>query len=161
VRGDLIPELRPWKVSHHAVKGHGSGGNIIPLIDDIEKFEMTTTSAPLWAGLVAAIRFIREIGVDRIEARTRALGAYAAEKLAEVPGVAVTSPLAPETRSGLVTFTVDGTEPKAVVKHLWERGRVVARWIDRPAGVRLTTALFNTEEELETVAGLVGEMAGS
>ena len=161
VRRDLIPELQPWKVSHHAVKGHGSNWDIIPRTDEIEKFEMTTTSAPLWAGLVAAIRFIREIGVDRIEARARALGAYAAERLADVPGVAVTSPLAPETRSGLVTFTVDDTDPKAVVRQLWERGRVVARWIDHPPGVRLTTALFNTEEELETVAALVGEMSES
>jgi len=161
VRRELIPELQPWKVSHHAVMGHDSHWDATPRTDDIEKFELTTTSAPLWAGLVAAIRFIREIGIAAMEARARDLGVFAAERLAEVPGVTVTSPLEPGTRSGLVTFTVDGMDPRTVVGRLWERGRIVARSISRPPGVRLSTAVFNTAEELEAVAALVREMGGS
>lgn len=159
VRKELIPELQPSKVGGRAVQSFDRRGGFVPRSEGIEKFELTTTSGPLWAGLIAAIEFLRGIGASAIEERSRALGAYAAEKLAEAPGVTVTSPQHPKTCSGLVTFAVRGREPRAVVESLWERGRVVARPVEWPPGVRFSTAFFNTEGEIDQAVALVGDLA--
>ena len=160
VRRELISELQPWKVGGRAAQSFDRTGNLTPRNDEITKFELTTTSTPLFAGMVAAIEFLQEIGIPATQERALALGSRAAEQLASIPGVTVTSPRDPETRSGLVTFTVQGKEPVQVVDALWEQGKVVARSVQWPPGVRLATTFFITEDEIDQVCALVSELAG-
>ena len=158
VRRDLIPALQPWKVGGRATQEFDRQGGLVPRTDAIEKFELTTVSTPLWAGLVAAVEFHQEAGSEAIEKRAMALAARAAQRLAEIPGVTLTSPSDPDTRSGLVTFSVAEKEPKAVVEYLWQRGGVVARSVQWPPGIRFSTAFFVSEEEIDRAAALVGEL---
>lgn len=159
IRKNLISELQPRKVSGSSAKTFDRDGAMEPKTDEITKFELTTTSIPLFAGMVTAIEFLQEIGLTTTEKRAIALAAYAAGILSEIPGVVVTSPTDPDTRSGLVTFTVPGMEPTQVVEQLWERAKVVTRSVQWPPGVRLSTAFFITEEEIDQVCAVVGEMA--
>ena len=159
VRRELVPELQPRKVGGRAAHSFDREGNLTPRSDEITKFELTTTSVPLFAGMVAAIEFLQEIGLPATEERAVALGSRAAERLADIPGVSVTSPTDPQTRSGLVTFTVRGKEPVQVVNALWEQDKVVARSVQWPPGVRLATTFFITEDEIDRVCALVGELA--
>ena len=158
IKEELIEAIRPSKVSGWAVKNYESPGDFVWRTGRVEKYELTTTSGPLWAGLIEAIGFIDGLGTEAVEARGRALAAFAADRLARLQGVTVLSPTDPETSASLVAFAVEGWDPKRSVQHLWERGRVVCRSVPRPEGVRLSTAFFNTEEELEVLADLVGAM---
>ena len=159
VRRELVPVLQPWKVSMRAAQEIDRTGGFEPRTDYIGKFEVSTTSTALWAGLLGAIGFHNEYGSQAIEERAISLGAYAAGRLAEIPGVVVTSPTDPETRSGLVTFTVGGKEPRAVVEYLWQQAAVVARSVAFPPGVRISSAFFNTEEEMDRIAAVVAGFA--
>ncbi|MBI4289682.1 MAG: aminotransferase class V-fold PLP-dependent enzyme [Chloroflexi bacterium] len=151
IRRDLIPQIRPYKVAHHAAADVNLHGHWRPEAESIKKFELTTTSAPLWAGLSTAIDFLQGIGLKEVQERVLYLSALAADRLGSLPGVTILSPRHPRLRSGLMTFSVDGVDPQKAVSHLWETGKIVCRSVDEPAGVRLSLDFFSTEEEIEKV----------
>jgi selenocysteine lyase/cysteine desulfurase len=60
--------------------------------------------------------------------------------------------------SGLVSFEVSGIAAKEAAERLLKQGFVV-RYIPEPYPyIRASTHLFNTEEELEAFANIVGEL---
>lgn len=152
IRRELVPGIQPYKVAHHAAARSESSQRWTPEVESIKKFELTTTSAALWAGLAAAIDFLQGIGIQAIQERALSLAAVAADRLGSIPGVTVTSPCHPELTSGLVSFSVSASGgPQEVVAYLWEKARIVSRWVNNPPGVRLSLDFFNTEEEVEKV----------
>jgi selenocysteine lyase/cysteine desulfurase len=46
-----------------------------------------------------------------------------------------------------------------VVEYLWQQAAVVARSVAFPPGVRLSSAFFNTEEEMDRIAAVVARFA--
>ncbi|MBI4216781.1 MAG: aminotransferase class V-fold PLP-dependent enzyme [Chloroflexi bacterium] len=168
VRRDLIPQLQPPKVGGRAAAAYDFLGHMTPNTQEITKFELTTTSGPLWAGMVAAIEFLQNLGTENTWKRVRALSELAVAKLAEAPGVSIVSPRHPKLATGLVTFALEGAgpqprkpgvspweQPHPLVSHLWERGQIVARWVGETPGVRLSVEFFNTEAELDRVVECV------
>jgi len=152
IRRELIPQIQPSKVGHHAAASYDLQGHWTPDTQSIKKFELTTTSGPLWAGLTAAIDFLEGIGLEAVQDRVQALSRLAVERLTAIPRVVIASPRHPQLTSGLVSFSLDGASPQRVVAYLWEQGKVVSRWVEHPPGVRLSLAFFNSEEEVEKVA---------
>ena len=158
MRRDLIPQVEPIHVAGRAaVPGHdphwfeASTGSI-------DKFSLTSSSAALRAGMVESLRFIQDIGVGEIEERNRGLATALKGALREVPRVRVLTPMDGAASSGLVSFTVDGLDPKDAVTQMWERHRIVARPVDYPVCIRVSLHFFNTEDEVarvvEAVSGL-------
>ena len=80
--------------------------------------------------------------------------------LSRISGITLTCPLERELSSGLVTFAVEGWEPAKMVEALWEKG-IAGRQVSNPAAVRLCTAFFNTEEEIERVGQTLMEITGA
>jgi selenocysteine lyase/cysteine desulfurase len=151
MRRDLIPTVATHTVGYEAIEtfdyptGHGFK------TDAVERFITGTTSVPLQAGLLAAIRFVNEIGVDRIEGRNKMLASLLKSRLADIRGVGILSPTDDEQSSGLVTFMVDGIEPTEVVARLWTQDRILVRDVAYPPSVRVSLHFFNTENEVEQV----------
>ena len=158
IKRDLIPQVEPMK-SGGASASYNLDGNFTPNSDQIRKFELTTTSGPLWAGLVAAIEFLQGIGQQAIEARTLSLAEEMRRQLAAIDGVSLLSPNGGPLASGLVTFAVEGMTPQEIGDALWERGRIVSRTVSHPHGLRVSLDFFNTESELQQVADIVGQLA--
>ena len=46
------------------------------------------------------------------------------------------------------------------VEALWETHRIVARHVAHPPGVRICTAAFNTESDVERTVAAIAELAG-
>ncbi|MBI4301135.1 MAG: aminotransferase class V-fold PLP-dependent enzyme [Chloroflexi bacterium] len=159
VRRDLIPQVEPTKVSGRAVSNYDFEGTWVPNTLPIRKFELTTTSGPLWSGLMAAIAFLDSIGIGNIEARMAVLVSQLRRLLMAVPGVTVWSPSRVEMASGLVSFSLEGVEPQAVTSFLWDDARIVARSVALPPSTRLSVAFFNTEEEIEVAVGTIARLA--
>ena len=159
IRKDLISQVEPVNVSGRAVASDSHAFPFEPNTDSMDKFLTTSTSAPLRAGMLEAIRFAQEIGLEDIERRNLDLAASMKEALQETPGVSLLSPIEKESSSGLVSFTIDGIEPKEAVSRLWEQHQIVARSVSLPSCIRVSLHFFNTEEEVdkvvEAVRGLV------
>ena len=125
----------------------------------ITKFNLGTTSPALTAGFEAGIKFIQEIGATEIEERNKTLALDLKIRLSNMPGITVYSPFNPDTSSGLVTFSIDGSDPESSVEKLWHDNRIVGRKVAKPAGIRLALDFFNTEEEIEIVCEAIRELS--
>jgi selenocysteine lyase/cysteine desulfurase len=159
MRKELIPQVEPMKVADRSALPLDDPYQFEPNTSSIDKFLLTSTSAPLRAGMLEAIRFIQDIGVEEIESRNLHLATYAKQALQEIPGVTVLSPLDRRSSTGLVSFTIDGVDTKEAVARLWEQHRIVARWVGFPPGIRIALHFFNTEEEVNKVVEAVQELA--
>jgi selenocysteine lyase/cysteine desulfurase len=162
VRRDLIERLAPGRVGHRASESYNFRGDFRPKGDTIDKFELTTVSVPLLAGLVAAVEFIEGIGPHAIWERTRHLGRYATHRLGRLPDLRFVSARDEESvGSGLVSFSLPNVPPAVLTACLWERGRVVARTVPDAACSRLSLHVFNTEAEVDRALEIVEELARS
>ena len=160
VRRDLIEMVEPPKVSHHASAFYNFKERFEPKGDTIDKFELTTVSVPLLAGLNAAIDFIEGIGIETVRERASALARYATERLGKVLGLRMISAGdAGMIGSGIVSFALPGVEPAVLTAHLWETARIVGRTVPDSACTRLCFHAFNTEAEADVAIAVIAEVA--
>ena len=125
----------------------------------MDKFLGGSASVPLQTAFLEAATFIEEIGVKEIEERNVQLADRLKRQLSDNPAVQVNSPMQADLSSGLVSFSVSGWEPPAVVERLWEDHRIAVRQVGYPSGVRASLHFFNTEDEVDQLAQAVGRLA--
>jgi isopenicillin-N epimerase len=120
-----------------------------------------TRNDSLLVGFQASIAFHNAIGTERIERRSRGLATRLDAGLRAQPGVRVVSPSAPEVRSAMVSFQVDGMAGTEVVRQLWKMGPVRVRHVgeNNLDYVRLSTHVYNNPDEVDQVVGMVGGIA--
>ena len=159
MRKELIPQVEPMKVADRSALPLDDPYQFEPNTSSIDKFLLTSTSTPLQAGILEAIRFIQEIGVGEIERRNLDLAASMKHALQEIPGVKVLSPLKEWSSSGLVSFTIDRVDPRVAVSHLWDQHRIVARSVSFPSCIRVSLHFFNTQEEVNKIVEGVRRIA--
>ena len=108
------------------------------------------------AGLLAAVRFQQTIGTERVYARIRDLRAKLNAALQSNPRVQFKSPLDERSAAGMVSFVVDGIPALELQKKLGEqnvRTRVIGEY--NYNWMRLSASIYNTEEQIDRVAGLI------
>ena len=108
------------------------------------------------AGLLAALRFHKATGSERVFARIRQLRRTLIELLRQNPRVHFTSPLDDRAGAGMVSFTAEGIPALDLQKKLAEhnaRTRVIGEY--NYNWMRLSASVYNTEQQLERVAGLI------
>lgn len=139
-----------------------------------DRLEAGTHNMPGIAGLLEGLRFVQRQGVARIADYEDELGRYAAQRLADIPGVEVFS--GPE-QTGVVSFRVSGWDCEELGEALASRGIALraglhcAPLAHRTAGtletgtVRFSPSVFNRRQEVDRltreVSGIVGQTAKS
>jgi L-cysteine/cystine lyase len=159
IRREHLERIHPAHTGGRAVARPVDAHNFQPVADTMEKFLGGSASVPVQAAFLEATKFIEEVGIQNIEQRNLDLAESAKAKLAEIPGVTVTSPTQRRDSSGLVSFAVQGQEPVSVVERLWANHRLVVRQVNYPAAVRASIHFFNTEQEIDLLVGGVRELA--
>ena len=155
---ELIETIQPSYVGHSVVDMSKNPWEFD--FSSMDKFRVSTTSSPIAAGLLEAITFIQEIGIDEIEARNIELSSALKAKLLDLPGFRVLSPLEGPGVCGLTSFSIDGADPKEMVQRLWEEEQIVARPVARPESIRISSDFFNTEDELEKLVVALQRIRG-
>ena len=159
IRSEHLERVHPSHTGGRAVVRPVDAHNFRPIPDTMEKFLGGSVSVPVQAAFLEATKFIEEIGIHDIEERNLDLADSAKAKLSEIPGVTVLSPSERRDSSGLVCFSIAGQTPVSVVERLWENHRIVVRQVSHPEGVRASLHFFNTEQEIDLLAGGVRELA--
>jgi len=123
------------------------------------KFEGGTPIIAGAIGLGAAIDFLEEIGLDKIERHEHDLAAYAIKRMSEVEGLTIYGPLDPEKRAGLVTFNLNDVHPHDLATVLDMNGIAVRaghhcaqplmKWLEVSATARASFYIYNTEEDVD------------
>jgi cysteine desulfurase/selenocysteine lyase len=125
-----------------------------------ERFEAGTPDIAGAIGLGAAIDYVRELGLDRVERHEAELLQRGTELLDEIPEVRIIG-TTPE-KTGVISFVVDGVHPHDVGTILDQEGVAVRAGhhcaqplMDRfsvPATVRASLGLYSDHEDLVRLA---------
>lgn len=154
-RAEILNSIPPW---------HGGGEMIVSVT--LEKsafkkaphrFEAGTPNIAGAIGLAAAIDYIEEIGRPTIFGHDTYLARYAAERLAELPGMHIFGPT--KQRGALVGFVMDGAHPHDLTTFADQYGLALRgghhcnQPLMRRFGVSGTTRasfyFYNTTEEID------------
>ena len=121
------------------------------------KFEAGTPNIAGGIGLLAAIEFMEEVGLEHIARREAELLAYATKKLKELGGVQFVGEA--KEKAAVISFLVDGIHPSDLGSVLDKLGIAVRTGhhcaqpiMDRfeiPGTVRASFAVYNTETEID------------
>ncbi|TAL77371.1 MAG: cysteine desulfurase [Burkholderiaceae bacterium] len=161
-RYDLLQSMPPWQ----------GGGDMIRTVsfehttyaEVPQKFEAGTPNIAGAIGLAAAIRYVRDIGLDNIAAHEHALLVYGTEALQTIPGLRIIG-TAPR-KAGILSFVIDGIHPHDLGTILDMEGvairaghhcamPVMTRF-GIPGTARASLALYNSREDIEALVSAIG-----
>jgi L-cysteine/cystine lyase len=158
IRRDLIERVQPLAVVHGANRHYDFEGNFDYANDTMHKFELTTHSGPVLAGLEASLALIASIGMAAIEARCLALASRFIDGIMPLDSVRLTTPLHPSVRSGIVTFELRDLNPSETCAALWQLDRISGR-VCNDRRVRLCFHIFNDESDVDRAVRAVAQIA--
>ena len=164
VRQGVLEQLEPPFLDMQAAEMLPEGA--YRLMPDARRFENWESFVAGRLGLRAAVRYAQDIGMPRIEARVRALGALLRERLALIPNVTVAD--LGRNPCGIVSFTKTNETPDALKDRLSaerinvsvSRLRYHALDLGRrklPAVVRASVHYYNTESEIDRMCAIVAQ----
>ena len=135
-----------------------------------DRLEAGTHNMPGIAGLLAGVRFVRQLGPEAICAVERQLAALAAEGLRRIPGLRVYALPDLAAQTGVLSVVPEHLDAEALGNALAERGIAVraglhcAPLAHRTAGtldtgsVRISFSHWNTREEVHCLLAAIGEI---
>ncbi|WP_415043181.1 family 2A encapsulin nanocompartment cargo protein cysteine desulfurase [Gordonia sp. (in: high G+C Gram-positive bacteria)] len=162
---DALADTPPWQ----------GGGNMIADVtleralyqDPPNKFEAGTGNIADAVGLGTALRYVADLGIERIAAYEHHLLDYATPRLSAIPGVRIIGTA--DEKASVLSFVLDGHEPLEVGKALNAEGIAVraghhcAQPILRRMGVEQTVrpsfAFYNTTDEIDVFLDVVDRLA--
>lgn len=131
-----------------------------------QKFEAGTPPFVEAIGLGAAVDYLSGIGMDRVLEHDRQLTAYALERLADIPGLAVQGPPNTFDRGGAVSFDIPGIHAHDVATILDDQGVAVRaghhcakplmRRLDLTATARASFYVYNQAEDVDALVDALG-----
>jgi len=123
------------------------------------KFEAGTPDIAGAIGLGAALRYVSELGIERIGAHEHDLLEYATEAVAHIPGLRIVGRAS--DKAGVLSFIFENVHPHDIGTILDQEGiairtghhcsQPVMRRFNIPATARASFALYNTREEIDAL----------
>jgi len=165
-RPDLLEAMPPFE----------GGGSMIRKVtkenitwaDVPARFEAGTPPIGEAIGLATAVEWLDAVGVEAAHAHEAELGAYALERLAEIPGLRIFGPPAGDDRVGIISFVMDDVHAHDVSEIL-DRHAIAVRaghhcaqiLMDRlgvAATTRASLAVYNTPEEIDRLVDALNDV---
>lgn len=143
------------------------GGDMIEYVYEQEatfaelpsKFEGGTQNVEGAVGLAAAIDYLEDIGMERIDEIERELTGYAIEKFKELPYVKIYGPKDLSHRGGIISFEIEGVHPHDVASVFDSHGVAIRsgnhcaqplmRYMGINATCRASFYFYNTKEDVD------------
>lgn len=168
VRDSWLDKLEPAMIDHFAAPWVSR--DAYKLRDDARRFENWENAYALRAGLGAAADHAMEIGLDVIQERSWGLANRLRERLVDLPGAEVRD--AGVEHCAIVSFTVEGLDPRATVAALRKQGinigasdaastRIDSEDRGLPTLLRAAPHYYNTEDEIEQLMDALGKLRQS
>ena len=160
----ILDRLDPPFIDLHAA--NWTDARTYELRPDARRFENWESYVAGRIGLRAAVRYALELGLEPIRVRVTMLADRLRASLAELPGIAVQD--LGKVRSGIVTFTKDGEQPRDIQARLRAAdigvsvsGKSSAQLDFGRRGltqvVRASVHFFNTEDEVRTFCKVLAQ----
>ena len=134
------------------------------------KFEPGTPRLTQAIGWADSVRFLDDIGIDRVAEHESSLGTHLYDLISEVDGVYILGTDTGVERVGLVSFAVDGVHPHDVGQFLDAKGVAVrvghhcAQPLHKRLGVdsstRMSLGVYSTLDEVEFAVDALSQVRG-
>ena len=162
---ELLDKLKPFNL----------GGDMIEYVyEDYStfakpplKFEAGTPNVGGVLGLVEAIKYVEEIGMDKIHAHEMELTHYAYDLIKDIENIKIVHPRG-ENEGSLISFTFDDIHPHDIATILDSKNIAVRSghhcamplhtYLGISATARASFAIYNTKEEVEIFAKSLREV---
>lgn len=152
-RQDLMELLQPAYVGAGSLRE--PVGDRVVLEPSGRRFEFGTRAFATPAGLNLALDWLDRLGWDHVSGRIERLSGHLKRLLADTPGVRLCTPIEWERSSGLVTFQVPGRDETDLQGRLEARGLFPRTLGSGSERIRVSCALFNTEDEIDRLVDCV------
>ena len=113
------------------------------------------------AGLMAAVEYLKEIGMENVAAHGRELAKYSLERLSAIPAVTIVGSINIENRGPVISFTIDGMHPHDVSEMLDQENIAVRGGfhcamplfskLGLDGSVRASFYFYNSKEDVDTL----------
>lgn len=135
-----------------------------------DRLEAGTHNMPGIAGLLAGIRFVRQVGIDRIAQHEKELTQYAVSLLEKEDGLKLYTEPGLADQTGVLSFTADGLDVEEIGERLADEGIAVRAGLQcaplahKTAGtletgtVRFSTSYFNKKQQVNVFFNKVHEI---
>jgi cysteine desulfurase / selenocysteine lyase len=130
------------------------------------KFEAGTPNIAGTIGLGAAVDYIDEIGLDRIQNYEHELLAYGTAQLERIPGLRLIGTA--REKASVLSFVLEGVHPHDVGTILDREGvavrtghhcaQPVLEWFGVPATTRASLAFYNTRSDIDALVAGIGKV---
>ncbi|MFT5115096.1 MAG: cysteine desulfurase/selenocysteine lyase [Parasphingorhabdus sp.] len=156
IKSKWLEVLEPAMIDHFGAPWVAR--NQYALRDDARRFETWENSYALRAGLGKAIEYADKIGIDTIANQITQLSRKCRDQLSQIDRLELRD--IGTYQCGIVSFTIDGTEPFDIVSGLSKVGfaigssppsstRLDAERRELPTVLRIAPHYYNTESEIE------------
>lgn len=167
---ELLEKLPPFLTGGEMIESVTREGAVWAEVP--HKFEAGTVNAGGAYALAEAVRYMKTIGFDAIEAQENRLTRIAYEGMMNIPGIRVLGSSDPDNHHGILSFAVDGVHPHDVAEILnadnicvragHHCAQPLLQYLGTASTTRVSLAFYNTEEEirafLESLGGLRRKM---
>lgn len=148
IQRDLQDSIEPVEFGYTNVRHFTDyGARQTDLRPDAGRYEPGTLNTVGIYGLRAAIEFLLEVGIEEIAPHVQALGDQIAQGV-ERKGYEVMVERTPSSGAGIVSFRKPGVDSRGIVKHLRDRGIVVAA---RSGWIRSSPHFYISPDDVETL----------
>lgn len=140
------PNLTPSPYPEEELHGNGPPASAATLT------QLGTETMSLRMGAGHVVKMLQHIGIRQVEQHVRTLTRRLRDGLREIKGLEILSPYDWELSSGITSVCVPGWETErvhALIDRIWDEYRVVVKFQPEIAGVRISVAAFNSEDEVD------------
>ncbi len=158
---DLLDKLEPYMVGGDTVEY--STYSDYKMLKAPEKFEAGLQDYAGIIGLTEAIKYLEEIGYNKIKEQELKLNKYITDGLSKWPKIKIIGPLDPSLRSSIISFYIEGTDMHQFAIMLDEMANVMIRsgqhcvhsWFNDKKilnSARVSLGFYNTIEEADILS---------
>ena len=155
-RQELMEQLHPAYVGAGSEESYNFEKGIV-LKPDGRRFEFGTRGFAVHASIGLALDWFDALGWENVFERIEFLSTRLKRQIVEIPGVELCTPMLYERSSGLTTIQVPGRDETALQQR-FEAAKLYPRTLGKGSEkIRISTALFNSEDEIDRLVEQVRE----
>ncbi|MDZ4700443.1 MAG: aminotransferase class V-fold PLP-dependent enzyme [Rhodothermales bacterium] len=161
VREDRLDDVAPTEAGAYSDDGAYALPDTFDYNKTAQRYEPGTRDATSVAGLVAAVQFMETIGMDRVAAYSQGLALRLQGQLRAMAGITVLTPEDPSLSAGITTFKLEKMPYDELFRVLLSEHKMRCRVVTEQGldALRVSTHVFNSEEEVDRLAEAVGGIA--
>lgn len=126
-----------------------------------QRFEFGTRAWALTAGLNGSLDWFEQLGWQNVYQHTANLSDYLKDQILQRPHLTLISPRSFEESSGLVSFSITGQQADEVSTSLCQGYRIYVRIVPQYNAIRISTAHFNTVEDIQRLMNAIDRIANA